>query len=284
MSERWSFIEAARHVDWRVRTPFGITTAAGVAWVGSVGSAHDGALASLAPLMSTSAGWVLDCPVDERARHLDRINRRLFDAGCLWGWRDERYAVLADEDGEALCTVERCSARFWGLLTQGAHCNGYVAGATGRPTHLWIGQRSFDKATDPGKLDNLVGGGVPAGQTPWQTLVREGWEEAGLAPERMRQARFQRVYRIARDVPEGVQREELHVYDIALPAGETPRNQDGEVAEFRCLPIDEAAECSASGQMTVDAALVTLDFLLRHQLLALTEAARLSDRIAAAGV
>ena len=82
--------------------------------------------------------------------------------------------------------MERASARFWGTLTLGAHANGFVADADGRPTHLWIAQRSFDKATDPGKFDNLIGGGVPEGQTPLQALVREGWEEAGLTPDALR--------------------------------------------------------------------------------------------------
>ena len=80
-----------------------------------------------------------------------------------------------------LALIERAAARFWGTLTFGAHANGYVADAQGRPTHLWIARRSTHKATDPGKLDNLVGGGVPHGQTPFETLVREGFEEAGLA-------------------------------------------------------------------------------------------------------
>ncbi len=46
-----------------------------------------------------------------------------------------------------------------------------------------------------------------------------------------------------------------------------PHNQDGEVAGFRCLPLDEALALAAGDQMTVDAALVTLDFALRHALL-----------------
>jgi len=47
-----------------------------------------------------------------------------------------------------------------------------------------------------------------------------------------------------------------------------PRNQDGEVAEFALLPVPEVrALVERSEAMTTDAALVTIDFLLRHRLL-----------------
>jgi 8-oxo-dGTP pyrophosphatase MutT (NUDIX family) len=163
--------------------------------------------------------------------------------------------------------MERAAARFWGTLTRGAHANGYVAGADGRPLALWIAQRAFTKATDPGLHDNLVGGGVPAGQSPWETLQREGFEEAGLDAECMAAARPGRVLAIDRAVPEGWQHEHLHVFDLALPADRVPHNQDGEVQGFELLPVTQAIARARGGSMTVDASLATLDFLLRHRLL-----------------
>jgi hypothetical protein len=58
-----------------------------------------------------------------------------------------------------------------------------------------------------------------------------------------------------------------------LPRGWTPRNHDGEVADFALMPVADAAAlaarpmAAAGDTMTVDAALVTLDFLVRHALL-----------------
>lgn len=198
------------------------------------------------------------------------LNLQLKERGWVRGWRHEWLPVpdpAAPPEAPPLAVIERAAARFWGTLTGGAHANGYLADAHGRPTHLWLGRRSATKPTDPGKLDNLVGGGVPLGQTPFETLVREGWEEAGLLPPVMQAARPGRVMRLARDVPEGLQFERLHAFDLLLPPGLQPANQDGEVAGFSCVPVPEAVALAQAGEMTVDAALVTLDFCLRHRLL-----------------
>ena len=83
----------------------------------------------------------------------------------------------------------------------------------------------------------------------------------------MRRAVPGRVMHLCRDIAEGLQVEWLHSHDLRLEPGEVPVNQDGEVAEFMCLPVAEALARAASDEMTVDAALVTLDFALRHRLL-----------------
>ena len=144
--------------------------------------------------------------------------------------------------------------------------------------HLWIARRSFTKATDPGKHDNLIGGGVPDGQSPRQALVREGWEEAGLTPTQMQAAQEGSVLRLQRDIPEGLQHEWLYVFDLLLPADARPHNQDGEVAGFDCLPLAQALQLAAGDTMTVDAALVTLDFALRRALLPAAQRQRLEAR------
>jgi 8-oxo-dGTP pyrophosphatase MutT (NUDIX family) len=131
---------------------------------------------------------------------------------------------------------------------------------------MWIARRSPTKATDPGKLDNLIGGGVPMGQTPWDTLVREGFEEAGLSSAQMARATPGRVIELDRDVPEGRQFERLHVFDLQLTEAECPVNQDGEVAEVGLWSIHDTCAAAAGDEMTVDAGLVTLDFLLRNGL------------------
>jgi 8-oxo-dGTP pyrophosphatase MutT (NUDIX family) len=273
----WIAIDAAtRRVQRRV--PFLID---GIE-VGSVACAHLDALRSLAAPLQVGADRVLlTAPAGARDAALADINIALRERGLIRAWRDEIFPVLDPRRLRVLARIERAAARFWGTLTLGAHCTGWVAGADGCATALWIAQRSFDKATDPGAFDNLIGGGVPHGQSPFETLVREGWEEAGIGPDRVRQARPGRVIRLLRDVAEGLQHEWIHSFDLALRPGERPFNQDGEVHAFTLLSTAEALALAAGSAMTADAALVTLDFALRHRLLPAAAHEALTARAAA---
>jgi 8-oxo-dGTP pyrophosphatase MutT (NUDIX family) len=264
----WPAIAAAQARDPDARLPFFIDDHGRSQLTGSVARAHLPALARWhGALRIDDLAVTLTTPAAERVAFFAQANLVLREAGLIKAWRDETYPVLAQQGGELLATFERAASRFWGTTTFGAHCNGYVADADGRPTHLWIARRSYSKPTDPGLLDNLVGGGVPQGQTPAECVLREGWEEAGLAPAQMQGLQAGRRFRVARDVPEGFQLEEVSVFDLALPPGLQPVNQDGEVHSVALLPVAEALARAAAGEMTVDAALVTLDFALRHRLL-----------------
>lgn len=256
--------QALPRQTWQVRTP------AGRVAVGSVDVRHLPLLRALWPGAwhhHGTEGWCLLADAPERTAVLAQMGHALHAQGLVRAWRNEPYG-LWDAAGQAHAQIERATARFWGSLTLGAHCNGYQADAQGRPTHLWIAQRALDKPTDPGRLDNLIGGGVPLGQTPHEALLREAWEEAGLTPAHMAGLQRGSVLELRCDIPEGLQHEWLHVYDLALPPGVQPCNQDGEVAQHRLLPVDQALALAARGALTVDAALATLDFALRHGLLA----------------
>lgn len=238
---------------------------------GVVGSVARSALAALRAwpqwLRVDAQGVTLLAPRAARDAALAEVHRVLRAEGLIRAWRDEPFDLPDPASGVTLAVIERAAARFWGTLTRGAHASGYVAGTDGRPTHLWIAQRALAKVTDPGLYDNLVGGGVPAGQSPAQALLREGFEEAGLEPAEVSAARPAGVLRLLRDIPEGLQHERLYSFDLELPAGRVPRNMDGEVAGFTCLPLGRAIELAAGRAMTVDAAVVTIDFLCRHGLL-----------------
>jgi len=277
----WSALEAAHRHDASARLPLLVADGGLLRHAGSVARAHVAALRRWPGVLQVDDQAVtLRCSADMRSRQLAAINTQLHADGLVRGWRSETYALPALDDGRPLAAIERAAARFWGSLTFGAHCNGYVAGADGRPMQLWIARRSDTKPTDPGQLDNLIGGGVPLGQSPAACVRREGWEEAGLTPAQMAGLRPGRRIALLRDVAEGLQREQLSVYDLALPAGLQPRNQDGEVQAITLMPVDRALACAADGAMTVDATLATLDFALRHGLLPAAEAELLAARAA----
>lgn len=261
----WPALKVAQLGPLEPRVPFVI---AGVS-VGSVARSQLPLLRSLgsaALAVEDQAVRLLAEPV-ARDAELAALNKGLREAGAILAWREEPYAVVDPTTGTRLASFERAASRFWGTLTFGAHATGYVRGADGRPSHLWIARRSLHKATDPGLFDNLVGGGVPDGQTPHETLLREGWEEAGFTPAQMQRATPGRRIRLWRAIPEGLQHEWLSSFDLALEPDEVPHNQDGEVAGFELLPVADALALAAGDTMTVDASLVTLDFALRHGLL-----------------
>ncbi|MCC9596967.1 MULTISPECIES: NUDIX hydrolase family protein [unclassified Rubrivivax] len=257
----WYALGAAMRADLR-RVPFIV----GDLVVGAVAANELAALAAFDELQVQDDGVVLAVAPEERDAALARVNGALRDAGRLRGWRDELFPLYDPATLTVLAHFERAATRYWGTLTLGAHATGWVAGPDGRPAALWVAQRSFTKSTDPGLHDNLIGGGVPIGQTPEETLVREAWEEAGLTPALMAARRPGRVLRTARDIPEGLQHELIHGWDLELPAGVVPCNQDGEVHAFRLLDVEAALALAATAAMTVDAALVTLDFAVRHGL------------------
>ncbi len=267
----WPAIALARACDGPPRIPFVLMDEQGPV-LGSVAIHHLDSLREWPDafeLLRAGDGspraLALRLPAPARDARLAHIHARLREAGLIVGWRDEAYP-LRDRAGAEHGTLERAASRFWGMLTLGAHCNGYVADAAGRPTHLWIARRSLTKPTDPGRLDNLIGGGVPAGQSPREAVVREGWEEAGITPLQMAGLETGGLVELECDIPEGRQHERLHVFDLALPAGLVPRNVDGEVAEHRLMPVAEALARAAAGELTTDAALATLDFAVRRGL------------------
>ena len=178
---------------------------------------------------------------------------QLAQEGFIPGWRNERYRIADSFD------IERAAARPFGLATQAVHVNGIVGGEG-----MWLARRSSSKATDPGMLDNLVGGGINAALSLEETLIKEAWEEAGIPAELARRATPGGTVQLLREVPEGVQCEVIHVYDLELPRDFTPKNQDGEVAELKLAPLAEVLRLvRETEEMTVDAALVALDYFNR---------------------
>ena len=201
---------------------------------------------------------------DERSAALGAVIGALAADGRIPGWRDETYAIRNAFDAPPLAYIERAASRFFGTMTYAVHLNGVVEYADRAP-QMWIARRSDTKATDPGMLDNVVAGGIGWGFGIRETIVKECWEEAGIPEDIAARATPGRTAHVLQSLPEGTQAEQIFIYDLALPAGFTPRNQDGEVGEHRLARIDEVARSIEEGAMTVDASLATLDCLLRRR-------------------
>jgi 8-oxo-dGTP pyrophosphatase MutT (NUDIX family) len=196
-----------------------------------------------------------------RTAALAEVSRELARDGIIAGWRDELVSVSHHYAAPELFRIERAASRHFGLMSFGAHVNGFTR--IGGLVHVWIARRSSGKPVDPGKLDNLVGGRIAAGMTVDETLRKEAWEEAGIAPALLAGLNCLGAVRVEYSVPDGLHREILFVYDLWLPPDYKPQNQDGEVAEIRLVPVEEVVQMILTGEMTLDAGAVMVDGLLR---------------------
>jgi 8-oxo-dGTP pyrophosphatase MutT (NUDIX family) len=196
-----------------------------------------------------------------RSAAMAEVARELAHDGEIGGWRDELVSVCEAYGQPELLRIERAATRHFGFMAYGAHLNGFTR--HGGLAHAWIARRSPAKQIDPDKLDNLVGGRVSAGMSVDETLRKEAWEEAGIAPALLAGLNCMGAVRVEYSVPEGLHREILFVHDLWLPRDFKPTNQDGEVADMQCMPVEDVMASLLAGDFTLDAAVVTVDGLLR---------------------
>jgi 8-oxo-dGTP pyrophosphatase MutT (NUDIX family) len=176
--------------------------------------------------------------------------------------RDENFDVRETPDGPVLALLDRGALPVFGVIGAGVHLNGYVRRPDG--IHLWVAKRAANKKLDPGKLDNLVAGGVPAGLSPFETLIKEAGEEAALpkalASNGQPTGRF--TYNMER--PEGLRRDVIFTYDLELPESFSPVPADGEVESFALWPLSRVLQTlNESDDFKFNVTLVLIDFLCR---------------------
>jgi 8-oxo-dGTP pyrophosphatase MutT (NUDIX family) len=201
---------------------------------------------------------------------LPGIARDLSERG-LYRWRGEAFDVRVHPAGPVLSRIDRGAIPSFGIQAVGVHVNGLVRRDDG--LHLWIARRARDKPLDPGKLDHIVAGGVPAGLDPAQTLVKEAGEEAAIPPELASTAVHAGVIGYAMERPEGLRRDWLHCYDLMLPLDFTPEAVDGEVEAFELWPLSRVAEAvRATDDFKFNVNLVLIDLFIRFGLIAGSEA------------
>lgn len=202
----------------------------------------------------------IEDPGDVAARSalLNRFADLLRNEGFVQGWRHEQLDVRAPAVEGALATIERAACRALGIPTHAVHMNAFDD--AGR---LVVARRADDKPIDAGLWDNLVGGMVASGEDEMTALERETQEEAGLRLATLTVTRGGLV-RERRPVAEGYMIETVQVFDTHLPAGTTPRNEDGEVSVIEVREVDDVLAAIDRGEFTLESGLVTVDALLRR--------------------
>jgi 8-oxo-dGTP pyrophosphatase MutT (NUDIX family) len=220
-----------------------------------------GALADFGSMSAGDDGVTLAA---EAAGELETIARTLAYAGWF-RWRGEAFDVRAEPGAPVLARVDRGALPAFGLMAEGVHVNGLMRRADG--LGVWVARRAANKSLDPGKLDHLVAGGIPAGMTPMQTLIKEAAEEAAI-PEELA-ARAVKVSEIAyaMERPEGLRRDLLHCYDLQLPDAFVPQAADQEVESFSLWPIERVlATVRDSDDFKFNVNLVLIDLFRRNGL------------------
>ena len=211
------------------------------------------------PLFKSGANWCLQ-PTDGDSidATLAAVAQWLRWNGLASRWRDERLAVT-DAQGTIFGAIERAAVRPLGIATFAAHL--VVRDVRG---NVWVQQRAFDKATDPGLWDTTMGGLVAAGETTLQALERETWEEAGLRIEDLQHvARAGRVT-VRRPLAEGYMVEHIDLFEALVPEGLVPVNQDGEVERFECVDRSTLISRLHDDAFTLEAGMILATWLSRQ--------------------
>ena len=205
--------------------------------------------------------------VESRSKALAEAGAALVVQQALPRNRKELCSVTEKFGGEGLMCIDRAWLESFGVISYGVHVNGYVQTAAG--PELWIGVRSKNRGVAPGKLDNMVAGGLPVGLTLAENVIKEAAEEASVPEDVASTARPAGVITYMLDTERGMRRDMLFVYDLELPADFTPVNEDGEVSGFVKWPAQQALRVvEETDEFKFNVNLVLIDFAIRHGLIA----------------
>jgi 8-oxo-dGTP pyrophosphatase MutT (NUDIX family) len=207
-----------------------------------------------------------DCQADDfegRNRAMDEMTDRLLIAGLVPYRHGELYPVTTGDRNQPLFLMDRALAPWFGVRAFGQHMNGYVR--RNGEIFLWVGKRSLQKRNEPGKLDNMVAGGLPWNLGLEDNLVKECWEEAGIPAELAITAQPTGHIAYRCEIDKGLKPDIMYTYDLELPEDFTPRCTDGEVDEFYLWPLERVARTvHDTDEVKYNCNLVIIDFLMRH--------------------
>ena len=198
-----------------------------------------------------------------RSQAMTEILLRWREQGLVPGWRDELYPVNTRFGETPLLLMERAAAPLFGVLCYGINVNGLTIRDGG--ASIWIGRRAKTKQVDGGKLDVIVGGGQPHGLSLARNLLKECWEEAGIAEDLAGKARPCSLVTLMIEAEEGLRVGLQFNFDLVLPPDFHPVNKDGEVAEFVLWRLEDVLSSLCEGdEFMFDVALVMIDLLIRR--------------------
>ncbi len=203
---------------------------------------------------------------ESRGAAIEKVGQALLDGGHVPPFRQELFAAVAAWGQEPCFELDRGLLPFFGVKGFGVHLNGYFEDAGG--LGMWIGHRSATKKVDPFKLDNVVAGGIASGHGVFETLIKEGAEEAAMPAKLLEGAISVGEIRYRLEIPEGMRDDVLFVYDLEVPDDFSPENTDGEFDFFERMSVSRCLELVAMTDLfKFNVNLTIIDFALRHRLI-----------------
>jgi len=213
-----------------------------------------------------AARLVVDGDFDALSAIIEETTEHLVAEGLVAKWRNEFFAAAPRWGASAHFKIDRGAVPFFGVRAYGVHLNGYRR--DGDRLKLWVGRRSPKKAVAPGKLDNLVAGGIDYKHGLLETLIKESEEEASLPPAIARHAVPVGAVSYRMAVTHGLRDDVLFCYDVEVPKDFVPKNNDGELVEFTLEDAGQVIDLVRQGDtFKFNVNLVLIDFALRHGLI-----------------
>ena len=201
---------------------------------------------------------------DDRTKAVNEVVCKLITQGHLPRLSQEWYPVKSNFTEIPLFKIDRAVVPHFGVRAYGVHINGFVRTKNGN-IELWIARRANDRILYPGMLDNMVAGGQPIGLRLMDNVIKECWEEAAIPPNISETAIPVSAISYMMETDSGLKPDTMFCFDLKLPNNFVPVNQDGEVAEFYRLPVQQVAKIiDNSFEFKFNCNLVIIDFLIRH--------------------
>ncbi|POV98266.1 hypothetical protein PSHT_14122, partial [Puccinia striiformis] len=224
------------------------------------------------PSMVSFEDWINQAEdrIETRAEHLDRLIRGWKENGLfldqLSGWRDEEYSVYGPKDNQNTLPGANLAFR---IERARSDYSAYIK--RNDQYWFWIPRRSSTKPTWPSKLDNTVAGGITSGETGYETVIRECFEEASL-DEHLIRSKIKSVGLISythRNQFGWIQPEIQYCYDLELPSDNSiiPKPNDGESEDFTLMSTEQTTHELRNGSFKPNCAAVLVDFFVRHGIL-----------------
>ena len=179
----------------------------------------------------------------------------------------EYFPCVTSFGKKELFVLERALVEYLGIRGYGVHLVAYIKKKNN--IKLWIPLRAPNKRVEPNKLDNTVAGGISAGETIYEALKRESFEEASLKSNVLNNAlQVGTINYVWRNKKFSLRRDTLFLFDLELNSDIIPHNNDGELFNYSLLHSKKVIEkIKNTKEFKKNCALVLISFFIRKGLI-----------------